>query len=341
MARCLSCAVKFADEIIVVDTGSTDGTVAEAKKFTDKVYRFKWVDDFSAARNFAFGKATQELVMWLDADDVITDENCRKIAILKENFTDYDMAVLPYAAAFENGKPTFVYNRERIFRRSLNYKFKGAVHEAVQPRGRIFYGDAVIYHAKVKEKDPLRNLKIFQNMIMSGKSLDGRQKFYYGRELLSHKMYTEAIAVLKSFIDGEGWVINKCEACVDMYLAYNAVGKPEKAFASVLKSLEFAPPNSRICCIIGDKFLKSGDYAAAVYWFEAALSAPSYESQGAFVNKDYLGYIPYMQLCVLYDKLGDKKKAFECNEAAGRIKPYDSNYMYNKKYFENIGIRGI
>ena len=46
IARCLNCAVKFADEIVVVDTGSVDNTVAEAKKFTDKVYFFKWCDDF-------------------------------------------------------------------------------------------------------------------------------------------------------------------------------------------------------------------------------------------------------------------------------------------------------
>ncbi|MDE7305797.1 MAG: glycosyltransferase family 2 protein, partial [Clostridia bacterium] len=71
LARCLSCAKKFADEIVVVDTGSTDDTVKIAKSFTDKVFFFKWCDDFSAARNFAFEKAGCDLVMWLDADDII------------------------------------------------------------------------------------------------------------------------------------------------------------------------------------------------------------------------------------------------------------------------------
>ena len=84
LERCLSCAAAFADEIVVVDTGSSDNTVEIAKQFTDKVYFFKWCDDFSAARNFAFEKAGCDLVMWLDADDVITDENCAKIARLKD-----------------------------------------------------------------------------------------------------------------------------------------------------------------------------------------------------------------------------------------------------------------
>ena len=74
IARCLNCAAKFADEIIVVDTGSSDGTVAEVKKFTDEVYFYKWNDDFSAARNFSLEKAGCDFVMWLDADDVISDE---------------------------------------------------------------------------------------------------------------------------------------------------------------------------------------------------------------------------------------------------------------------------
>ena len=59
--RCLCCVQKFADEIIVVDTGSKDRTKELAKKFTDKVFDFEWDDDFSKARNFSFSKATLRL----------------------------------------------------------------------------------------------------------------------------------------------------------------------------------------------------------------------------------------------------------------------------------------
>ena len=55
--RCLSTVVDLVDEVVIVDTGSTDATKEIAARYTDKIYDFRWIDDFSAARNFAFSKA--------------------------------------------------------------------------------------------------------------------------------------------------------------------------------------------------------------------------------------------------------------------------------------------
>ncbi len=337
LERCLSCVSKFADEIVIVDTGSTDQTVKIAKDFTDKLYFFKWCDDFSAARNFAFDRASKDLLMWLDADDIITDENCLKISELKNSLDSYDMAVLPYATAFDEEKPTFIYNRERIFKRDKNYRFLGEVHEAVVPCGKIYYSDAVIYHKKEKENEPLRNLRILQRKIASGKQLNAREEFYYGRELLFNAMYREAIAVFEDFLNGEGWFVNKAEACINLYQAYKAIGEEDKAISSLLHSFTICPPNSQVCCILGEYFLNKGELNYSVYWYETALKADNGEKIGCFVNADYCAFIPYMQLCVLYDRLGDREKAYACNLQAGKIKPHNANYLSNVKYFEKLG----
>ncbi len=214
LARALTCAAKFADETVVCDTGSDDGSEEIARRFTDRVYSFEWCDDFSAARNFCFSKAGCDLVMWLDADDFITDENCEKILRLKERMAGYDMAFMPYAAAFdEDGTPVTTYLRERVFLRSGNFRWVGAVHEVIPPRGKIYYSDAVIYHKKQHPGDPVRNLRIYQKQISGGRKLDGREKFYYARELFYNGMYTESAAVLKEFVFGDGWKENKIEAC--------------------------------------------------------------------------------------------------------------------------------
>ena len=83
IARCLESIKGIADEIIIVDTGSTDATKEIVQKYDAKIYDFKWIEDFSAARNFAFSKATKEYILWLDADDIIATEDGKKFLQLK------------------------------------------------------------------------------------------------------------------------------------------------------------------------------------------------------------------------------------------------------------------
>ena len=332
LARCLNCVQPFADEIIIADTGSSDNTIKIARTFTDKVYSFEWCDDFSAARNFSFSKAGCELVMWLDADDVISDADAQKIAALKEEMCGYDVAFLLYAAAFDGERPTFTYYRERIFRRSLGLKWQGAVHEVIEPRGRLLYSDATVMHKKVKPSPPMRNLHIYQELISQGKKLCGREKFYYGRELFYNGMYVECAAVLENFLSGEGWSENKAEACITLYYAYSALGEDARAEAGLLRSFSVCSPKSQACCILGERLLNKGNLDAAIYWYKTAASLPQNIKSGAFVNADYSGYIPFIQLCVLYDRLGDYKRAYRYNELAGSIKPDDKSYLYNKRY---------
>lgn len=336
LARCLEGVLPFADEIVVADTGSTDRTVEIAKSFNAKVFSFPWCNDFAAARNFSFSKATCDYVMWLDADDVITRENAEKIVRLKENLGDCDVVFMRYCAAFENGRPTFVYMRERIFRRSMNFVWEGPVHEVISPRGKVLYSDAEVHHKKVEQGDSMRNLKIYQNLIARGISLDERQKFYYGRELYYNKMLLESSAVLQNFLKGNGWSENKAEACLTLYYIHRALGDEEGAIAYLLKSLLFAEPKSEFCCLIGEYFFNEGKLNQSIFWYKRAVRPDEDVTDGGFYNLDYGGFIPYMQLCVLYDRLGDRKTAEMYNELAGRIKPQNKNYLHNKSYFQAI-----
>jgi len=332
LARCLGCVSLFADEIVVVDTGSTDGTVQIAKRFTDKIYFFEWKDDFAAARNFSFSKATGDYVMWIDADDVITNENVGEISALI-NGAEFDTAYLLYAVAFNGEKPTFIYYRERIFRRSCNFKWEGEVHEAISPHGKIVYSKACIYHKKVKQNPTARNLKIYLNKLFRGEKLDPRQKFYYGRELYYNGLISESITVLNEFLEGDGWVENKIEACRTLYSAYVSLGRWEEAEKALLKTFTYSAPRAVECCRMGEYFEKKNDVRSAIYWYERALNIPSAASLGEFVNCDFSGFIPAIRLCVLYDKSGDFPTAERYNELAGSFRPDDKSYLFNKQYF--------
>lgn len=83
LARCLDSVADLMDEIIIVDTGSTDRTKEVAARYTDQIYDFTWIGDFSAARNFSFSKATMEYIYAPDADEVLDAENRARFLDLK------------------------------------------------------------------------------------------------------------------------------------------------------------------------------------------------------------------------------------------------------------------
>ena len=91
--------------------------------------------------------------------------------------------------------------------------------------------------------------------------------------------------------------------------------------------------------ILGEYFLEKGDLLYSEYWYNTALKAENDTKDGSFINLDYCKFVPYMQLCVIYDRLGDTAKAFECNDEAGKIKPQNENYLNNLKYFEKLGFK--
>ena len=79
LSRCLDCIKEFVDEIIIVDTGSTDKTVEIAKSYGAHIYHYDWNNDFSKARNVSLQKATKDWILVLDADEVLPYEEGLKL----------------------------------------------------------------------------------------------------------------------------------------------------------------------------------------------------------------------------------------------------------------------
>ena len=77
-------------------------------------------------------------------------------------------------------------------------------------------------------------------------------------------------------------------------------------------------------------------YEQAIFWYKLALTKQRNDASGAFISPDCYGYLPYIQLCVCYDRLGQKKKAREYNEKAGKLRPDSPAYQYNKAYYEKL-----
>ena len=95
IARCLESVADLVDEIIVVDTGSSDRTVEIASQYTTNIYFYPWREDFSEARNYSFSKASMEFCMWMDADDILEETEKDKLLQLKQTLSsDVDMVMM-------------------------------------------------------------------------------------------------------------------------------------------------------------------------------------------------------------------------------------------------------
>lgn len=337
LGRCLDSVKKLVDEIVIVDTGSTDNTKNIAKEYTDKIYDFIWIDDFSAARNYSFSKGTKDFILWLDADDIILEKDALDFMELKKSLSlSTDIVNMKYNVSFDkDDNPTFTFYRERLIKNSPQFKWVGAVHEIIPPIGNIINSDIAISHKKLKVNDPERNLKIYNKLIANNELLTPRDLYYYGRELYYNSKYEEAINYLNEFLDSNmGWVEDCISACQILSFCYNSINKPKEALDILFKSFRYSYPRAEICCDIGQHFLNENNYEQAIFWYE--LASKSKKNSEGFISIDCYGYIPYMQLCLCYYKIGNCKKSEEYNELAGEIKPLDSAYLYNKNFFESI-----
>ena len=101
LGRCLDSAAGLVDEMVIVDTGSTDATREVASAYTSRIYDFPWRDDFAAARNFAFSKGNMDYLMWLDADDVLLPEDREAFLEPKRTLSsDVDVVMSPITAVW-------------------------------------------------------------------------------------------------------------------------------------------------------------------------------------------------------------------------------------------------
>ena len=151
LEECLNSIKDLADEIIIVDTGSTDKSIEIAKKFTDKRYTFAWINDFAKARNFSLTKATSDWILIIDSDEVIAKKDhplikklleetpFHALSIIQRNYTDKTQQPL-FKATDERYKeeaknlPGYVPSEMiRLFRNKKGIAFTSPVHETVIP----------------------------------------------------------------------------------------------------------------------------------------------------------------------------------------------------------------
>lgn len=137
--ECLRRLAPYGFEIILTDTGSTDQTLAIARRYTDRIYHFDWCDDFSAARNFCMGKASHNWILSLDCDEYIEKIDIDALGKCMELHPNATGRILIRSRFTRNGQTTFEQMRVSRLADRRQFCFLGAIHEqlAYRPKGTV------------------------------------------------------------------------------------------------------------------------------------------------------------------------------------------------------------
>jgi glycosyltransferase involved in cell wall biosynthesis len=203
---CLASAVGLTDDIVVVDTGSTDETKAVAQWRGARVFDFPWCDDFAAARNESVRHATGDWILWLDADDRIDGENHAKLKALLSSLPDtHDGYYMRCVSLSAGDLASYQSDHVRLFRAGPQVRFSYRVHEQIAPAvrrngGELRSTDIVIRHEGYRDLEVYRakqerNLRLLELACLEN-PLDPFMLYYRGVALLDVNRAAEALVSL-------------------------------------------------------------------------------------------------------------------------------------------------
>lgn len=339
LEQCLSSIQNLVDEIVIIDTGSMDKTKEIAAKFTDKIFDFKWIDDFAAARNEALKHVTGNWILILDADEIIAKEDHEKIKeainnwdvcgyqILTRNYTNASsmsgwQPCSPdgsYARSYSGWFPSV---KVRLFQRKDHIRFEGRIHEMVDSSisrngGRVkvlptpvhHYGDDVKNPAKVQRYLELSQKKVAEN------PTDAKAYFELGVLYKESGKYEEAE---KAFLES----MSRDNIHVAPLLNLAIVQQKQKKYAAaienytlVLEKKKNIHPDAHFG--LGFCFFLQNDLERALAHFQ----------QAVIQNPHFID--AYINLGAVWERLGKFRQGIEVLHDALVLAPHNARAHYN------------
>ena len=337
LARCLDTVKNLMDEIIIVDTGSTDKTKEIAAEYTDKIYDFKWVDDFSEARNFAFSKATMDYIYSCDADEVIDNENRMRFMNLKSVLVpEVEIVQMHYVEAngssVLNAKSEY---RPKLYKRLREFTWIEPIHETVRLDPVVFDSDIEILH-KPTSVHSKRDFSIFAKAYNKDKYLSDNLISMYAKELLKcgdKDDFTEASTIFESILINQKITEEQlCKASCILAKAARLVSD-DTTFLKYTTKVLVSSPCSEICLELGEYFLDKQDNEEAIVWFYNA----AYETE-PILDINSQGKAPRLGLAQCYaniaKELGYTDFTEETTSSSSTPQDVSAIIELHKKYLE-------
>jgi tetratricopeptide (TPR) repeat protein len=284
LAACLDPVASLFDEIVIVDTGSTDATREIARHFTPCVYDFPWCDDFSAARNESLRHASGDWIFWLDADDRIRPPQVERLRRVIEQLDDrprvmrMETVLLPPTPQDEPEHTSHA----RLFRRHSKLHWRGRVHEQLWPDFATLGYECVFTDVQIEHLGYMnqaitfcklrRKLRLLR-MDYAVNPSDSSTLFHLGMSLMCMRQFEEAQAILCQLTDSEigssdysRWSFNGLSR-----LSLSA-GKPKEALRFASRGLLYCPNDGPLLFSQANAFFTLENYNAAAGALEQLIS---------------------------------------------------------------------
>lgn len=352
LGNCLSKITKHINDIVIVDTGSTDKTKNIAKKYTSKVYDFVWCDDFSKARNFSISKASNDWVLILDADEEIIKFDIENILnFIKE--TPRSVGRIKINNYFEYGNEINIqYERtNRVFNKKY-FHYIGTIHEQVMSKDNkpyqtqnveIFVNHVGYLNSVVKSTNKLdRNITLLKKAVLNNPN-DPYQYYQLGKSYFMSKKFSDACINLEKsieltndfkldyvidLVESYGYALMRCERYKDaLYL------ERFKDIYRIIPSFNF---------VLGLVYMNNAIFDKAINHFEKCTVQKEGKLEGVTTYKpNYNIGVIYETLSNVHKALEFYKKSEEYEPSKKRINYIIENYLKPKNSPEKIRIEKL
>jgi len=288
LSGCLESIKDVVDEIVIVDTGSSDSTLDIARQFNAKIFHFDWVNDFSAARNFALEKSSGDWILYLDADERLSEKS--KLAINRVIQSPENLGV-KCSVRSENktgGTPSQMLY-VRFFKNHPKARFTGRVHEQIEPTlealgYKLIEEEIEIIHLGYDRDEEILRQKAERNLNLLFEDYKenptGYNAFQIGQSHIFLNDFQTAVKYFEIALTDAG-LEKSHRAHAYRYLAADRFEKKDitKAEEFVRKGLELLPEAPLLNVIAANIAIEKNDYDSAAkycrkaYDFNSALLA--------------------------------------------------------------------
>lgn len=300
--RCLeSIQGELFDKIIIVRTHESKEIIDICEKFKIEHHFFKWIKDFSAARNFGFEKLKTDFCCFLDSDDIIKKESYNKLLELKPNLSK-DIYLIDYIYSHTiNDKPESILPRERIWKNLPELRFQSKIHETLPPIVNHSWeklNNIYVDHYRMHSNDATRNLELLKISYDENPD-DPRTQFYYGKDLYANGFLTLGVEILEKFVkSGLGAIDDRTSACIILARHYlESDVELSKLYCN--SGLTINNRYAELYCVCGNIYKKKGMIDEAIAQFEKALEC-KVGTTLMTQERRYYDEVPHNELSILY-----------------------------------------